>query len=154
MNTTKRTAQKQLSRKIDAAAKLTAQIQRPQIGWLSQFRQALGMSVTELAKRSGLSQPTVTAAQQSEAEGRITLQQLEKLADAMDAKLVYAIVPKQGTVSDLVMAQAYKKAKRIIKRSRAHMALEAQTEGLPTEEEQIEELAADMAREMKRGFWS
>ena len=51
------------------------------------------------------------------------------------------------------MAQARNKAKRIIQRPRAHMALEEQTEGLRSQEEMIEELAGELARQMPRDFW-
>jgi len=71
----------------------------------------------------------------------------------MGGKLVYAIIPREGTVDEIVMTQARKKAKRIIQRTRDHMALEEQTEGLRSREEMIEDLASEIAREMPRGFW-
>ncbi len=129
-------------------------MERPATGWLSVFRQAQGMSVSDLAKRAGLSRSRVSEAQKYEAEGRVTLNTLERIADAMGGKLVYAVVPKNGTIEDMVHEQARKKARRIVKRARAHMALEQQTEGLPLEEEEIEALASDMIRGMKRDFWS
>ena len=75
------------------------------------------------------------------------------MADAMGGKLVYAIIPRDGAVEDIVMTQARAKARRIIQRTRAHMALEEQTEGLRSQDEMIEELAGEIAREMPRDFW-
>jgi cell division protein FtsB len=75
------------------------------------------------------------------------------MAEAMGGKLVYAIIPHKGAVEEIVMAQARRKAKRIIQRTRAHMALEEQIEGLRSQEEMIEELAKEIAREMPRDFW-
>lgn len=51
------------------------------------------------------------------------------------------------------MAQARKKARRIIQRTRAHMALEEQTEGLRSQDEMIEELARDIAFDRPRDLW-
>ena len=71
----------------------------------------------------------------------------------MGGRLVYAIIPREGPVEDIVLKQARAKARRIIQRTRAHMALEEQTEGLRSETEMIEELAADIIREGRRDFW-
>ena len=56
-------------------------------------------------------------------------------------------------MEEIVLAQARSKARRIIQRTRAHMALEEQTEGLRSEAEMVEELAADIIREGRRDFW-
>lgn len=111
------------------------------------------MSTSALADRVGISRNNVYSAIKNEQSGSISLNQLEKMADAMGGKLVYAIIPRQGEVDDIIMAQARKKAKRIIQRTRAHMALEEQIEGLRSQEEMIEELAREIAREMPRDFW-
>ena len=81
------------------------------------------------------------------------MNQLEKMAEAMGGKLVYAIIPREGPVKEIVMAQARKKARRIVQCTRAHIALEEQTEGLSSQEEMIEEFASEIAREMPRNFW-
>ena len=75
-------------------------------GWIERFRVALGMTITELGERSGLDQSVVSRAEKREKDGNITIRQVEKLADAMGGKLVYAIVPKRGRVEELVMEQA------------------------------------------------
>lgn len=122
-------------------------------GWIERFRVALGMSITDLAERVGVSRPSISKLETREKDGSITIKQIDKVAEAMGGKLVYAIVPTEGKMEDIVMKQARKRAKRIIKRTRAHMALEAQSEGLQSQEEAIEELAEDLAREMARDFW-
>lgn len=122
-------------------------------GWIERFRLALGMSITDLAERVGVSRPSISKLESREKDGSVTIKQIDKIAEAMGGKLVYAIVPTEGKMEDIVMNQARKKAKRIIRRTRAHMALEAQSEGLQSQEEAIEELAEEMAREMARDFW-
>ena len=63
-------------------------------GWIWEIRTALGMSHTQLAKRLGISAPTVAGFEKSEVDGRITLNSLRKIAKAMKCKLVYCIVPE------------------------------------------------------------
>ncbi|WP_456386094.1 hypothetical protein [Profundibacter sp.] len=111
------------------------------------------MSAIILAERLGVSRNSVYGSIEDERSGSITLNRLDKVAAAMGGKLVYAIVPREDPVEEIIMTQARKKAKRIIQRTRAHMALEEQTEGLRSQDEMIEELASEMVREMPRDFW-
>ena len=148
-----RTKKRQAESKILQASKVSQAFERPLGGWLVTFQEAIGMSVAALADRLEISRNSVYSSIEKERLGSISVNQLEKLADAMGGKLVYAIVPREGGTEDILMAQARKKAKRIIQRTRAHMALEAQTEGLRGEEEMIEELAVEMVHEMPKDFW-
>lgn len=111
------------------------------------------MNAPALAERLNVSRNTIYASIKNEKAGTISLNQLEKIAEAMGGRLVYAIVPREGPVQDIVLAQARAKARHIIKRTRAHMALEEQSEGLRSEAEMVEELAADIVREGRRDFW-
>ena len=53
------------------------------------------MSSAQLAKRLGVSQPSVTLAEQSEVKGSIELATLRRVAEALDCTLVYALVPNR-----------------------------------------------------------
>ena len=144
---------RQAERKINHAAQDAAAFAKPLGGWIAAFQEAIGMSTPALAERLGVFRNSVYSSIQNEQAGTISLNQLDKMADAMGGKLVYAVVPREGSVEEIVMAQARKKAKRTIQRTRAHMALEEQTEGLRSQEEMIEDLASEIAREMPRDFW-
>lgn len=111
------------------------------------------MNAPALAERLDVSRNTIYASIRNEQAGTISLNQLEKVADAMGGRLVYAIVPRDGTVEEIVLTQARAKARRIIQRTRAHMALEDQSEGLRSEAEMVDELAADIISEGRRDFW-
>lgn len=148
-----RTKQRQAESKINRVVQMTQAFTKPMGGWIATFQEAIGMSAPALAERLGVSRNSVYSSIQNEQAGTISLNQLDKMAEAMDGKLVYAIIPREGPVEDIIMAQARKKAKRIIQRTRAHMALEEQTEGLRSQEEMIEELAGELIREMPRDFW-
>jgi predicted DNA-binding mobile mystery protein A len=66
---------------------------RPPRGWIRAIRQALGMTTGQLAKRMGVPQPRVVEMERGEAAGKITVQTLERAAEALGCRLVYALVP-------------------------------------------------------------
>jgi predicted DNA-binding mobile mystery protein A len=148
-----RAKQRQAQERINQAASLAKSLAKPIGGWIATFQQAIGMNAPALAERLGISRNNIYAAIQNEQAGTISVNQLEKIAEAMGGRLVYTIIPREGPVEEIVLAQARAKARRIIQRTRAHMALEEQTEGLRSEAEMIEELAADIIREGRRDFW-
>ena len=148
-----RAKQRQAQERVNHAAGLAKSLAKPLGGWIVAFQEAIGMNAPALAERLGISRNNIYAAIQNEQAGTISLNQLDKIAAAMGGRLVYAIIPREGPVEDIVQTQALAKARRIIQRTRAHMALEEQTEGLRTEAEMMEELAADIIREGRRDFW-
>jgi len=81
----------------------------PRGGWISAIRKSLGISGSVLAQRMGISQSAEAQFEKSEKERNITLQTLEKVAAALNADLVYAIVPRkslQETLEDRALAKA------------------------------------------------
>jgi predicted DNA-binding mobile mystery protein A len=151
--TVARTKKRQAESKISQASKASPALDKPLGGWLAAFQEAIGMSAQVLADRLGISRNSVYSSIEKERLGSISMNQLEKMAEAMGGKLIYAIVPREGNIEQIVMNQARKKAKRIIQRTRAHMALEEQIDGLRSQEEMIEELASEMKHEMPKDFW-
>ncbi len=148
-----RAKRRQAEYKINQARQMADALAKPLGGWTATFQEAIGMSAPALAERLGVSRNSVYSSIQNEQAGTISLNQLDKMAEAMGGKLVYAIISREGPVENIVMDRARKKAKRIIQRTRAHMALEEQTEGLRSQEEMVEDLASEIAREMPRDFW-
>lgn len=148
-----RAKQRQARERVNQAGSLAKSLVKPIGGWIATFQEAIGMNAPALAERLGISRNNIYAAIQNEQTGSISVNQLEKIAEAMGGRLVYAIIPREGPVEEIVMAQARAKARRIIQRTLAHMALEEQSEGLRSKDEMIEELAADIIREGRRDFW-
>lgn len=148
----KDTAKRQYIRLLDKAAKQLDGFQNPREGWISTMRKALGMSAPELARRMGVTKPAIYQVERKELEGGVTLQHMEKLAEALGGRFVYAIVP-ESSVEDIIQEQARKKAEKIVTRASAHMALEKQS--LPSEETraEIERLAQELVRKPPSGFW-
>src|SRR5580658_1053739 len=79
---------------------------RPQYGWLRAIREALGLSLEEVGKRFGRSRRRVQEFEKAEAQDRITLRSLKRVAAALGCELVYAIVPKDATITELAERHA------------------------------------------------
>jgi predicted DNA-binding mobile mystery protein A len=86
----------------------------PRTGWVREIRTALGLSQSQLAKRAGVSRATVQQMERAEAQRRITLASLDKLAAAMDCQVAVAILPRGGTLDDVRRRQATIKAEAIL----------------------------------------
>jgi len=67
----------------------------PNRGWIKAIRNALGMTTAQLAARIGIKQPSMVALEQSEERGTIELATLRRVAEALDCRLIYALVPNQ-----------------------------------------------------------
>ena len=73
----------------------------PRTGWIKAVRESLVMSQADLARRMGLTQAAVASMERSEANDRIQLDTLRRVADSMDCDLMYALVPRTGLESTL-----------------------------------------------------
>lgn len=72
-----------------------ANIQRPPRGWLRAIRDALGMTTAQYGKRLGVSQPRIVELEKSEQSGSVTLNTLQRAAEALGCRLVYVLVPER-----------------------------------------------------------
>ena len=149
----KDTAKKQYVQIVDRTAQQLETLKEPSEGWLSVIRKALGMSGAEVAARAGVSRNAVYQAERNERDGAITINQMQKIADAMGGRFVYAIIPDEGRVEDVIRAQARRKAEARIMRASAHMALEKQSLTSKQTKQRIEDLATELMREMPPDFW-
>jgi len=108
------------------AAKETA---RPQKGWIRAIREATGITVRDLARRLHKAPSVAAHLEGSEAEYRITLASLRDAADALGCQLVYALVPKSGSLQALAEARARTRASENVRSVEHSMALEDQAVG-------------------------
>ena len=124
----------------------------PLDGWVRTIRETLGMSLRQLASRTGMSKTGVASAEKSEARGSIQLETLRRLADGLDCDVAYALVPRRSLRASLE-AQAEKKAGHLVSRVSDSMDLESQ--GIAPNERQIQKdgLAKDILRTRGRDFW-
>ncbi|EGN75392.1 mobile mystery protein A [Idiomarina sp. A28L] len=149
----KSTVRKQYVQIINSAAQQLASLKKPSEGWLSVLRKALGMSGAQVAMRAGVTRSAIHQAERNEANGAITIKQMQKFAEAMGGRFVYAIVPERGEVADIIQLQARRKAEARVVRASAHMALENQSLTSKQQAQRINDLADELIREMPSDFW-
>lgn len=150
----KNIVQKQYQAKINEATNAPLQrVVQPKEGWIASVRKALGLSAAQLGRIVGHTRANIGALERSEQEARVTLQSLNTMAEAMGCKLVYAIVPTNGSVDDLILLQARKKARALVIRASIHMALEKQSLSDEQIEREIERVAAELLVKQPSDFW-
>lgn len=102
-----------------------AQAARPSRGWIRAIREALGMTTGQFAKRLGVQQPRVIVLERGEPDGNITVKSLERAAQALGCRLVYALVPEKP-LADTIRQRASLIAERQLASIEQTMRLEAQ----------------------------
>lgn len=99
--------------------------QRPPKGWLRAIRDALGMTTSQYAKRLGVSQPRIVELEKSEQGGSVTLNTLQRAAEALGCRLVYVLVPERP-LAEVVTKRAAEVAERQSRAIEQTMRLEDQ----------------------------
>jgi len=122
-------------------------------GWVRAIREALGMTQAQLAVRLGISRQSLQGLERAEANRRITLDSLDRLAKAMDCRLVYALVPEKGSLDDVRTRQAQVLADALLKSTEHSMTLEAQGVSARESKRQRELLADSLLRGSPRKLW-
>lgn len=77
-------------------------------GWVREIRLAMGITAPELARKAEISRSEVFRGEEREELRSISLATLARLAEAMECRLVYAVVPKRGTLQDQSLDRAWK----------------------------------------------
>ena len=141
---------RQLDRGYDRIRKL--KIAPPRVGWLRSIRDALGMSMPQLGNRLGLPRQAIDALEKREANGTVTLNTLREAANALDADLVYAIVPRQS-LARTIEAQAHRKALAELRRIAHTMQLEDQAVDSRELSQQLKERTNELLQTRPRSLW-
>jgi predicted DNA-binding mobile mystery protein A len=111
MTLNRRLARAQLDRRL-AVSKLVEQVgPLPPLGWIRQIRSALRMSSYDLARRTRMSATRVRELEKAEVDGTIRLSDLNRMAEACNCRVFYALLPKQS-LEETVWRQAHRKAIR------------------------------------------
>ena len=145
------TARRNLDKKLAALQNVDLLV-RPSRGWIKAIREALGMTTTQLGKRLGVTQSRVIAIEQAEAKKSITLNSLEKAAQAMDCQLVYVLLPRRP-LEKQVREQAENLSRKQIEATRHTMTLEAQAIDKADEEELRKRLVEKILEKAGSELW-
>jgi predicted DNA-binding mobile mystery protein A len=142
---------KTISEKLDAVASLRG-VKPPAGGWLRSIRLALGMPLHYPARKLNMTTPGLVKLEKAEGSGAISLKTLERAADALNCDLVYALLPRDGTLLDRIRGRARRKARKMIEPVGHSMLLEAQSaENL---DERIDQLADEIAASPHPKLWT
>ena len=142
----------QLDKKLEKF-KDSAMVQVPTKGWINTIRTTLNMTRDQLGSKLEMTKGAIQKIEEREALGQITINKLRDVGQALDMKLVYALVPKDGTIDDLIQIKAEKLAQRIVLRTNQNMKLEDQGIGDEKIAKTIKELANEIKREMRKSLW-
>lgn len=139
---------RQLARVLDRSAERMADVTTPERGWIATMRYALGMSADQVATRKGVSRNAVYQAERSEKEGSVSLKQMERLAEAMGGKFVYAIVPKEPI--DVI------KHKQAVAKAHALATQNPDFDSMSADEQRdwIDDTAAQQLHDQPADFWT
>ena len=121
-------------------------------GWIRMIRDALGISARQLAAKLGISQPTLAKIEKSELKRAVSLKTLDRIAEAIDCKVVYAFVPNDS-FEQLVHRRALQASSELVKRVSHTMELEKQGISRQKQEVQIQALAEEMSRNLSKNLW-
>ena len=116
-------------------------------GWIKTVREAIGMTVSQLAARLGVTQPRITKMESN--EDNLKLSTMKKAAEAMNCEFVYYFKPRT-TFENLVEEQAQKKAAEVLKTVNVNMALENQE---IAEDEAVKDFASDLINTKIKQIW-
>lgn len=142
----------QLERKL-SDFKTAQQVAPPSTGWLRAIRVSLGMSLQQLADKLSITKQSVQEIEKREKEGSITLKSLREAANALDMQLVYALVPKDGSIENLIDRKARELATQIVSRTSNTMKLEDQENTKQRLQKAVEERAAVLKSELPKILW-
>jgi predicted DNA-binding mobile mystery protein A len=139
---------RQWARALDRSSERLADVIPPKRGWIATMRYALGMSADQVALRIGVSRNAVYQAERSEKGGAVSLKQMERLAEAMGGRFVYAIVPNEP-VEVLKYKQAISNAHYLAKQEPNFSAMT-----LDDQQDWVDDVAAQQLHEQPVDFWA
>jgi len=126
--------------------------EQPNRGWIRAIRDGLGMTAAQLARRMGVKQSTVSEYEKGERARTVTLETLDRAAEALGCRLVYALVPEkslEATVRERARLVACHQVQRVART----MTLEAQRLETDAEARQVASLAEKLIAETPASLW-
>jgi predicted DNA-binding mobile mystery protein A len=124
----------------------------PQPGWIKTIREALGLSAYQLGRCAGMDQSRVSRLENAEKAGNLKLSSLQKIAKGLRMRFVYGFVP-EGTLEEMVQAQAKAIALKRMKRLSSTMRLEKQGLGEEEQKKALKDMIEQILMEPPKDFW-
>lgn len=151
-----RTQMRLIQEQLDEALrplKALQEMKRPFKGWIKSIRSGLGMSSVQLAGRMGVKQPRIAEIEKGELAGSLTLRTLDRVAEALGCELVYALVPKAGSLEKTIEQRAREVASKRVHAVSQSMRLEDQGLSVAEEAKVLESEIRKIIRDFSRRLW-
>ncbi|MBN1796706.1 MAG: mobile mystery protein A [Sedimentisphaerales bacterium] len=129
-----------------------AELTVPAKGWVRAIRDAMGMTGRQLAERLNVNQQRIARIEQDEKLGKVKLETLMKVAQALNCKFVYGFAPKDS-LEQTVRRQAELAAKKQMSRSDQTMRLENQELSNKEKEKSLKDLSEEIVNTMPKTLW-
>lgn len=126
---------------------------KPNEGWVRAIRTALGMSGSQLGERMGVSRNRISVLERKEAEGNITLNQLQELAGQLGCDLTYALVPRKP-IENMIDDRATEITSRSIEANAQNMFLEGQLIDEKAKTRLFNEIKEEIIKSGGRVLWN
>lgn len=149
---TKRLIREQLDKKL-IKLQVLEDIAMPPSGWIYAIRQALNMSLRQLAQKLSITAQSVKEIEEREKKATISIKVLKQVASALDMKLVYGFIPKEKTLERMIEVRAQMLARQIVERTSVHMGLEDQSNTRERIDKAIKEKTEELIKEMPKILW-
>ncbi|MDP5020599.1 MAG: mobile mystery protein A [Rickettsiaceae bacterium] len=140
------------ARQIDKQVRPFKNFIVPSIGWIRTIRKALGINTRQLGEKTGVSGERIVRIEADELENKLTMATLQKMAEAMNCKFVYAFIPDDN-LDKIIERAARDKAKAQMDRISHSMALEDQKTESKELKEQIDILTEEYLRGNLKNIW-
>ena len=124
----------------------------PGKGWIRAIRDAIGMTGEQLAKRLNINKQRVSRIEHDEKLGKVKIETLRNVADAMDCAFVYAFVPRDS-LDQTVKEQAKVIAKKRMARSNQMMRLEKQELSDSEKAKAMKTIIDEIVETMPKSLW-
>jgi predicted DNA-binding mobile mystery protein A len=127
----------------------------PRSGWIKAVRGALGITTRQLADRVGVEQSNITRLEEREPSGKVTLERLAKTANAMNCRLIYAIVPNDrfADLEAIIDERAQDLAQQLVRTAEHSMRLEKQGANDDDLAKDVDSLARQLISKMDSRIW-
>jgi predicted DNA-binding mobile mystery protein A len=133
--------------------KRTENILMPDKGWIHSLRTTLNITLQQLSERLNTSPQNIRATEEREATGAITIKGLREIAEAMDMRLVYALVPKEESLEKLIEKRAFALAQKIVMRTSGSMRLEDQENTVARLQKAVQEKTDELIHDLPKHLW-
>ncbi len=129
-----------------------ADLGAPEGGWIRAIREALGLTTTQMARKTGFDQSRISRLEKAEKGGNLTLSSLQRIAKGMGMRFVYGFVSEKS-LEQIVRDRAQELVLKQMQRLDHTMALELQGLSSAENKKALKDTADKLLIDRPKGFW-